>query len=77
MSDHSLGMPKEELKQAHRERTWLVWEVWHDHDLVRVEKYQLEHGRVFVVLQNGDGYHVAPSNLRIATPNDMLKYGEG
>ncbi len=57
-------MTKEELEKACKDQTWLVWnpadsDAW----LVRAGRYEWR-----------DNKWEHPSKLRLATPNDMLKY---
>ncbi len=59
-------MTYEELKKAHEEGTWLLWTPsWRSPQLVfpRVADMNVQANQFL-------------SDLRIATPNDMLKYGD-
>ena len=73
-------MTVEELEEALEEGTWLVCTSIIGEalsPLVRVIGNPSE-SKVYWNLRgsNGVGYFTHRQNLRIATPNDMLKYGE-
>lgn len=72
-------MTLEEIQEAYREKTWLVWFVV-EHTLVHVyDKPRAPFGwpyAVQVLTRKGNSPSANIENLRIATPNDMLKYGE-
>ncbi len=72
-------MTYEEVLKAREAKTWLVWFVV-EHTLVRVyDKPRALFGwpyAVTVLTRKGNSHSANISDLRIATPNDMLKYGE-
>lgn len=81
------GLSMAELEKAQEERTWLVWRDCGSHHqpkrLVRLADDYRElptgHGSVpyIVMVVYGRMRHAAHvQELRLATPNDMLKYGE-
>ncbi len=74
-------MTTEECEKAFEEGTWLVWEP-HGYahislaELVKVTSTGVGGKLVGVRSMQRLGYSSRPKYLRIATPNDMLKYGE-
>lgn len=67
-------MTLEECEKAHKEGTWLLWfRGFHGYELVKIT-HAGTHWRV----HNMSGLEVfpGPGELSVATPNDMLKYGE-
>ncbi len=75
-------MTYEELEKARKEKTWLVCQggKYQDKRLVQLVDASLvesvEREYALVAGPNYPRYWVRSSRLRIATPNDMLKYGE-
>lgn len=59
-------MTDEELEQAQKEGTWLLW-----------NPVSVDYGP-YVIRANSDvcKMFAMPSDLHIATPSDMLKYGK-
>lgn len=68
-------MTEEEAEKVHKEKTWLVWEHYSGPRLVRVGRLD-NPVRYFVRDKKGVRWSVDGGDLHIATPNDMLKYGE-
>ncbi len=71
-------MTYEELEKAHKEQTWLVWHTTGDSDeLCRVSAGDID---ILCDVRTASwvwGEEAAyAQELRIATPNDMLKYRE-
>ncbi len=80
-------MTEEALEKAMKEGTWLACTTWGDCCLVRVIRVSKQSGdygdiagsvRTVKVVRCIDNafWWAYRSALRIATPNDMLKYGE-
>lgn len=74
-------MTKEEAKKAYKEGTWLVWNSdrtrGYEPQLCRVQEV-LDHytsGPLFQIDIGATTLMCTVNQLRIATPNDMLKYG--
>ncbi len=73
-------MTPDEIAAARDAGTWLVWDASNGHTYIgRLSKGQ-RHGSInggwYVVTETRGMAEVRPKYLRIATPNDMLKYGE-
>lgn len=78
-------MTREECEKAHEDGTWLVWRTLTRSalpmELVRVvsktRTMWLVVGTIRLATgKENDQWLTGAANLRIATPNDMLKYGE-
>lgn len=75
-------MTYEECVKAMEEGTWLVWCKWEVPILVRVDNLNAlvastDGSQPFANIQTTEGIVLALiEDLRLATPNDMLKYGE-
>lgn len=68
-------MTFEECEKAQKDQTWLVWEIAMGVMLVRIQTGPMRLTDVYCELHN---FLTAPiRQLRVATPNDMLKYDTG
>lgn len=68
-------MTYEELKRARRDQAWLVWKLSRGTTLVRIV-YLYNTDTVTCKDTKGNYHDLHLEELCIATPNDMLKYGE-
>lgn len=70
-------MTREEVKQAIKDKTWLVYSSRSPTKpfLARANYVEISTS-VYITSIEGATWYAVMGYLRIATPNDMLKYGE-